>query len=150
MSGESVGWFEWATGTEYDDAVSAAKQGAASGLCNGLFPPGWCGTGPVLSAADVAAQNDAAKAAQEQGRAYCDRSTVFGRAGFCEASDALGKVGDLATSPAVTLAFGAVAVGVGTLALLATSNALGLTPVLQASGRAAAAGIRGAARAVGG
>lgn len=152
MSTESVGWFEWATGTSYDDASTAAKQGAARGLCQGFFGPALCGGAgdPVPTAAEVQAQQAAANAAAAQGAEYCDRTTIAGRAGFCEARDALRSVSDLATSPALTLAAGAVAVGVGTLALLALSNALGVTPVLQAAGRAGAAGIRGAARVVGG
>lgn len=145
-----VGWFEWATGTSYDDAAAAARQGAATGVCQGLFPPGWCGTGEVLSAAEVQAQADAARTAEAQGKTYCDRTTVLGRAGFCEASNALSSVSEFVQSPVVTLAVGTVAVGVVTLAGLAVSNSIGLTPVLQAGGRAAAAGIRGATRAVGG
>lgn len=149
MSSE-VGWFEWATGTDPDDAVAAAKQGAASGLCAGFLPIGWCGNGAVLTAAEVQAQADAARAAESQGQQFCDRTTVLGRAGFCEASNALKSVTDFASSPVVTLAVGAVTVGVGTLAVLAISNAFGFTPVLQAGGRATAAAIRGTARAVGG
>ena len=150
MSGD-VGWFEWATGTSYEDAAAAAKQGAATGVCQGLFNAGICGwPTDVLSAEEVKAQDEAARAAEAQGQTYCDRTTVLGRAGFCEASNALSSVADFFTSPVVTLAVGTVAVGAVTLAGLAVSNAVGLTPVLQAGGRAAAAGIRGATRAVGG
>lgn len=146
-----VGWFEWATGTSYDDAAAAAKQGAARGLCVGFFPPAFCGeAGNAPTAAEVEAQDEAARAAEAQGQTYCDRTTVIGRAGFCEASNAVSSVADFVTSPVVTLAVGTVAVGVVTLAGLAVSNSIGLTPVLQAGGRAAAAGIRGATRAVGG
>ena len=123
----------------------------SSGLAQYVLGPAtsvYANVGPRTET-EVQAQADAARQAQQLGENYCDRSTIAGRLGYCEAAQVASNVGDILSSPALTLAAGAVAVGAGTLALVAIANVTGATPVLQATGRVAAAGIRSAGRAFG-
>jgi len=145
---ETGGWFEWATGTSWDDASAAAREGVAQGVGSAIFGASTVGSIPSANERDAAAA--AAAAAAAEGREYCDRTTILGRIGVCEAQQAYKGVAEIVSSPVFTLTAGALAVGAGTLAVVALANITGATPVLQATGRAAAAGINGAARALGG
>lgn len=143
---DTGGWFDWLP--TWDDAKLAASEGAARGIASGVFGPGYdVIAGPPSMPDDIREQQAIAAA---QGPDYCDRTTVIGRLGGCEARELLNSTANALNSPVLTFAAGAVAIGVGTVAILAVSNAVGLTPVLQEGGKATARAIRGTVRAVAG